>query len=189
MRDAVVKFIRESKYPGIHSLKIHYTENIAPAMGESWEEYWRRMAQDRTWADHMFIQATAWLIQCDMLIVETSCTQENPYIHISGNIENATIACKELMYLGSKSNSHYQSIVEIEEAVIEPLGNEQTTENVDQDLPPRPNERKFKDVESREQLCVPENINTTNSTENPTWVRGNKTCPTEGGNKASSPKE
>ena len=93
LRDEVPKFMNELNHQGINSLKLHYTTNIAPAMGQSWEEYWRKMAQDRTEVDHMFIQATAWLIQCDMLIIDTSCTQENPYIHISGNIENENIAC------------------------------------------------------------------------------------------------
>ena len=61
---------------------------MAVAVGETWEQYWLRMVTDKTEVDHMFIQGTAWLLEVDLLIIDTSFTMDNPYIHISGNIEN-----------------------------------------------------------------------------------------------------
>ena len=130
LRVEVVRYVKESHHPRIQAFKLQYTKNVASALGETWEEYWERMEEDRTWVDHKFIQATAWLIECDMLIMDTTCTVENPYIHISGNIENEYIGCKELLYLGSKSNCHYQSLLEIKDETDELNDTKQEPQNI-----------------------------------------------------------
>ena len=99
-------------------------------MGETWEEYWIRMARDRTWVDHPFIQATAWFIGCDILIADTSCTEEAPYMHISGNIDNENRGSKELIYLGSKINCHYKSLLQIDDTAIESINTEQVDDDI-----------------------------------------------------------
>ena len=130
----------------------------------------------------MFIQATAWLIQCDMLIVDTSCTLENPSIHISGNIEDENLGCKELIYLGSKSNCHYQSLQEKEEPIIKPISNEKVTENV-VEVPQEnmsQNTGKSKKNESREQTSneVKMNDPISSSSPEPTAnITGNECVP------------
>jgi hypothetical protein len=129
LRIAVSNFATMSQHPRVQSFKFQYIQNVAPAMGETWEEYWKRMAHDRIWVDYLFIQATAWFIRCDILIADTSCREENPYIHISGNIDHENQGCKELIYLGSKSNCHYQSLLEIEEATVGSITTEQVAEN------------------------------------------------------------
>ena len=124
------QFVNRSSHPTIQTFKLEYMQNIASAMGETWDEYWIRMAQDKIEVDHKFIQATAWLIGCDMLIVDTSCKMENPYIHISGNIDIENHGCKELIFLGSKSNCHYQSLLKTEVSTDEKLTIEQGAEEV-----------------------------------------------------------
>ena len=128
LRVEVVKFISSSEHRKIRSFKEEYVNNVAIAEGRTWEEYWNTMIQDKTEVDYMFIQATSWYLELDMMIIDTSCTEDNPYIIISGNLENDTRACKEMITMGSKSNSHYQSILEVEGEVTEPslVSNEQT---------------------------------------------------------------
>ena len=111
LRTEVVKFMTTSQNLKIGSFKEEYEQNVADAVGETWEQYWLKMVTDRTEVDHMFVQGTAWFLEVDILIVDTSCTMVNPYIHISGNIENENQSCKELIYLGSKSDIHYQSLL------------------------------------------------------------------------------
>ena len=111
LRNAVMRFIMNSKHPSILSFKKEYVENVALAVGETWEGYWARMVQDETWVDYMFIQATCWYLTKDMMIVDTGCTVENPWISISGNLDNNNEVCEEMLLIGSKSNSHFQSLL------------------------------------------------------------------------------
>ena len=65
--------------------------------------------------DYIFIQATAWYLQLDIWIVDTGCTEKDPYIRISGNLDDERIPCSgPIITIGSKSNSHYQSLLQIE---------------------------------------------------------------------------
>ena len=82
-----------------------------------------------------------------MLIVDTSCTLENPYIHISGNIDNENIGCKQLIYLGSKSNCHYQSLLEKEDNIILQIDNNEVHEKVAEDPPQSMSQNKGKSIE------------------------------------------
>ena len=88
LRNSVKQFIVKSENPKIVSFKSQYDESVALANGELWEQYWERMTVDQMWVDYMFIQATAWFLKLDMWIIDTSCTEANPYIRISGNLEN-----------------------------------------------------------------------------------------------------
>ena len=130
----------------------------------------------------MFIQATAWFIEMDMLIVDTSCTEENPYIHISGNLENQNHSCKERLYLRSKSNSHYQSLLEIDS--VQSSCPKQETQNmmIESPLTKGSKERNYKqsvikdckanetkENKSKEQKEYDEEVNTVNT-------HGNKGC-------------
>ena len=78
-------------------------------------KHWARMITDRTWVDFWFVQATAWYLQLDMWIVTTSSTETNPYIEISGNLaDESKPSGGPILTLGTKSNSHYQSLLPIE---------------------------------------------------------------------------
>ena len=115
LRNVVKQFIYKSKLPNVARFKARYEENVATATGETWCQYWIKMIRDQVWVDYIFIQATAWYLQMDIWIVDTGCTEESPYIRISGNIMDESIACNSpTITIGSKSNSHYQSLLPVE---------------------------------------------------------------------------
>ena len=73
------------------------------------------VCKDEKRVNVMFVQATAWYLELDVWIIATSSTDSNPYIAISGNIEDETIPCNSpIITLGTKSNCHYQSLLPIE---------------------------------------------------------------------------
>ena len=91
------------------------------------------MSRDGTWVDYWFVQATAWYLELDVWIVATSSTDSSPYIAISGNIEDESIPCKgPIITLGTKSNSHYQSLLPIEMLHLEFRNNQQQNEEARQ---------------------------------------------------------
>ena len=115
LRYSVINFIKTSNHPRIHQFKLQYEQTDGVANKETWEDYWKRMLRDGTWVDYWFVQATAWYLQLDIWIVATSNTENSPYIGISGNLENGDIPCNgPTITLGTKSNSHYQSLLPVE---------------------------------------------------------------------------
>ena len=60
------------------------------------------------------MQATAWFLNVDMFIIDTSGSKDSPYYLIEGNIIYENNGCKELIYIGSKSNQYYESLLEME---------------------------------------------------------------------------
>lgn len=115
LRIAIKKFIQNSDHPNVIQFKTNYQNEVATSNNESWEQYWHRMTEDKVWADYIFIQATAWFLKHDIMIITTSNTDENPLIIISGNIADERTPCQNAtLTLGSKSNSHYQSLLPIE---------------------------------------------------------------------------
>ena len=64
------------------------------------------------WVDYIFVQSTAWFLNHDILIVTTTCTENRPFITISGNLVDENFPCPgTALILGSKSNVHYQSLL------------------------------------------------------------------------------
>ena len=115
LRLAVKKFIENSAHQNTIQFQRNYEDNVAKINNESWDQYWYRMTQDKVWADYIFVQATAWFLNHDIMIITTSNTEENPIITISGNIEDENTPCPgATLTIGSKSNSHYQSLLPIE---------------------------------------------------------------------------
>ena len=60
------------------------------------------------------MQAMAWVLKLDMMIIDTSGSKDSPYYLIEGNLIDGNHGCKELIYIGSKSNQYYQSLLELE---------------------------------------------------------------------------
>ena len=126
LRYSVMNFIKTSEHPRIHQFKLQYEETDGAANKETWDDYWKRMLRDGTWVDYWFVQATAWYLELDIWIVATSNTENSPYIGISGNLENENIPCNgPTITLGTKSNSHYQSLLPIEMFHLEFQNNHQ----------------------------------------------------------------
>ena len=115
LRTAVKFFIRTSKHPNVAKYKAEYQATVAQANKENWDKYWTRIVQNEVWADYTFIQLTAWYLNHDIMIVNTTNNDDNPVIVISGNMADQKVACPGAMLtIGSKSNCHYQSLLPIE---------------------------------------------------------------------------
>ena len=115
LRTSVKIYIQTSKHPNVEKFKAEYQRTVAQANKEYWDEYWTRMAQNKVWVDYTFIQSTAWYLKHDIMIINTTNNEDNPIMIISGNLDNETVACPGAMLtIGSKSNSHYQSLLPIE---------------------------------------------------------------------------
>ena len=115
LRNAVRIFIKKSRHPSALKFKAEYQSTLALTNNESWDEYWVKMVQNKVWADYIFIQSTAWFLHHDIMIVNTTNNDDNPMIFISGNLNDENIPCNGAIFtIGSKSNSHYQSLLPIE---------------------------------------------------------------------------
>ena len=112
LRNKVTHFAMKSSHRAVTDLKRRYEQEIGPVDNKSWSDYWYNMAQDGTWVDHIFIQMVAWYMELDLLILTTSSQPENPFIFISGNINNipAPDSIPPLL-LGNYTNVHYQSLL------------------------------------------------------------------------------
>ena len=115
LRKHVMEFIMKSKTMRVQQFKEQFDELDGLVNGETWVQYWQRMLRDRAWVDFWFVQATAWYLQMDIWIVATSSTESSPYIQISGNLgDDSCPSDGPIITLGTKSNSHYQSLLPIE---------------------------------------------------------------------------
>ena len=111
-RKAVRDFIIKTDNIKIKTFREQYDQVLANIDGKSWVEYWNMMTRNYEWVDYAFIQSTAWFLNHDILIVGTTCTKNNPYMVISGNLENEDQVCiGDPLLLGCKSDVHYQSLL------------------------------------------------------------------------------
>ena len=74
-------------HPKIISMKELYEldQEIKKGLGEEtkiWDEYWNYMLKDGIWADNWFVQATAFFLEMDYWIMDTSCSKEHPYFQV-----------------------------------------------------------------------------------------------------------
>ena len=115
LRKEIVNFMIQSRHSKIKIYKEKYEDVIAKIDNRSWQEYWELMSRNYEWVDYIFIQATAWYLNHDILIVTTGSTDEHPYITISGNIMDENMPCPGVPFtIGSKLNVHYQSLLPLE---------------------------------------------------------------------------
>ena len=115
LRYNIKKLMMKSEHPRIVRFREQYEMTDGMANNETWKQYWTRMSVNQTWVDFWFVQATAWYLQLDIWIIATSNTEESPYIEISGNLDDDQIPSNgPIITLGTKSNSHYQSLLPIE---------------------------------------------------------------------------
>ena len=91
LRQQVQRFMVASTHPKIHEFKRRYEEVISVIDKRNWKEYWEVMIRNYEWADYIFIQSTAWFLGYDIIIMTTTSTNSNPYITISGNLNNENI--------------------------------------------------------------------------------------------------
>ena len=89
----------------------------------SWKEYWREAFDQEAGSFYYncpepLEQLVAWFIQMDIHIFDSiGATKEKPYTEIvSGNLENPEEPCKSKVFIGIKTNIHYQSLLETDNA-------------------------------------------------------------------------
>ena len=79
------------------------------------------MEKNEEWADAITVQATAWFLHHDINIVMASSTEEMPLTTISGSWDQEGASCdKTPVLLGYLNNTHYQSLLPEDEAVLSP---------------------------------------------------------------------
>ena len=112
LRRAVHTFMTNSKHTTIQQYRRRYEEVLSVIDQKTWQEYWKEMITNYTWADYIFIQSTAWFLHHDIIIVTTTSTESHPYLTISGNMDNENVPCPGIeLTIGSKSQVHYQSLL------------------------------------------------------------------------------
>ena len=116
LKKAVTSFMIRSRPDNIKAFRKEYQDVMEPVTKESWLKYWLKMNNDKEWADALFVQGTAWYLKQDILIVLTTATQEQPFLRISGNLENESHPSPGVpLILGCKNNIHYQSLLPLTE--------------------------------------------------------------------------
>ena len=119
LRKQVYFFISNSEDPKIKEWRRSYENIVAPLENSTWQEYWAKMIHQYEWVDSTFIQATAWYLQHDIRIVSTSSTKLNPFLVVSGNMQNEDVTSSKFdILLGSKSNVHFQSLLPTKEIFL-----------------------------------------------------------------------
>ena len=112
VRKKVTTFAVQSRHETIIKLKIMYEAELQNVNEKSWLQYWRDMASDGTWVDHMFVQMTAWFMGLDIFILTTSSVPASPFIIIDGNInESVRVQTGPPILIGNYTNVHYQSLL------------------------------------------------------------------------------
>ena len=112
LRMAVKQFMMTSKHENAINFQTRYNDVVGPVDGRNWIQYWEIMVRNYEWVDYIFVQATAWLLQHDIVIISTTAPENHPYVTVSGNIASEIKRCPfPPLTLGCKSNSHYQSLL------------------------------------------------------------------------------
>ena len=109
-KSLVRRFIFRSKHTVVETLKADFESFTDSRM--SWEHYWssKHLMKPDTWADEMFIRATAWFLQIDIVVHQNiaSCSRKT----ISGNIDDDQASSNgPKLHVAYLLNRHYQSIL------------------------------------------------------------------------------
>ena len=114
LRNKITNFALKQQLKAIVDLKSHYNSIIINIDKKSWMEYWQQMAREGVWVDHLFVQMTAWYFELDINILTTSSKPPNPYIVISGNVNQThDFVSGPPLLIGNYTNVHYQSLLPI----------------------------------------------------------------------------
>ena len=114
LRIKIINFALRRQLKAIDDLKANYNSVIRNIENKSWLEYWQHMAEEGIWVDHLFVQMTAWYFELDIKILTTSSQPPNPYIVISGNVNQIpNFVSGPPLLVGNYTNVHYQSLLPI----------------------------------------------------------------------------
>ena len=80
----------------------------------SWSKYWRDMLKDGEWADETFIQACAWFLNMNIIIIYAGhATPEQPFHPMEGTFSTETTG--PALLVGYINGNHYQSLLPLQE--------------------------------------------------------------------------
>ena len=80
----------------------------------TWSKYWSDMLKNGEWADDTFIQACAWYINMNIVIVSAGhATPEQPFYAMEGTF--ATETTGPTLLVGYINGNHYQSLLPLQE--------------------------------------------------------------------------
>ena len=88
MRKRIKQFALNSPHKTLLNFKINYEEILLQEDKKTWRDYWAKMGLEGTWVDSIFVQVAAWYIGLDIKILVTSAKAENPFILVTGSIDN-----------------------------------------------------------------------------------------------------
>ena len=98
-----------------------HNEKIKGLRRRTWKQYWKDMRTDGKWADDTFIQATAFYLNMDIIIIfAAQATREHPFGRMEGNFSSNMALNREAPTLivgymnTTRNNEHYQSILPVE---------------------------------------------------------------------------
>ena len=99
-----------------------HKEGVKGLQRRTWKQYWEDMGTDREWADDTFIQATAFYVNMDILIIfAAQATRERLFGRMEGNFSSDVALNRQaptliVGYINTiRNNEHYQSLLPVEE--------------------------------------------------------------------------
>ena len=115
LRSSVCQLAERAELEVIKEMKKHWVRK------EPWNAYWERMKQNKVWADHPFIQVTAWLLERDIFVVLDSASLKSLFMTFSGSREGREEPCPQApLLVGNDSNQHFQSLLPEDEESFHP---------------------------------------------------------------------
>ena len=115
LRERVCQLALRAELQVIKEMKKNWVQK------EPWSAYWERMKRNKVWADHPFIQVTAWLLERDIFVVTDSASPENLFMTFSGSREGREKPCPQApLLIGNDNNQHFQSLLPEDEESFHP---------------------------------------------------------------------
>ena len=108
-KSTVRRFMMKIKHPVVESMKEDFQIFME---GVSWDHYWssKNLLRKEFWADEVFLRATAWFLQLDIVLHQN--VPGYPEKTISGNIDDENVASNgPKLHLGYLMNRHFQSVI------------------------------------------------------------------------------
>ena len=116
----VRRFMMKINHPVVETMKEDFSIFME---GMSWEEYWssKNLLRKEFWADEVFMRATAWFLQLDIVLHQNvpGCYEKT----ISGNINDDSSSSTTKLHLGYLLNRHFQSLIPRLNPVVETCEN------------------------------------------------------------------
>ena len=111
LRKKVRDFILTSNDERLTPLRTNFDEGMNALANsgettETWQHYWEKMMKDNEWVDSFFVQATAFLLNLNIKIIETSGNERNPFHEIKSGRPNS-----KTIHIGYVTATHYQSLI------------------------------------------------------------------------------